>query len=304
VGLEARALDIYLELHHRKPDRPQVLLRALETCVRLRDETRLLALLGSYKGTRGVELRESACASLCGFAEDALAAGQTVRGLDLARAALRWRGDDPQGQSLVWRVAGDEVWAAAQSDVRALWTAFGADWEARYEISRESGLSPAAASARMAERLAHLAALPDTEAGFRSVRREFRDIAGHERREGRADLESLFEAVVVFGFLELFRFSRLATDAAVASLPTLLLSPRAAAWVESARALSTLAGTRHAWPHSAAFRHACGRCKATSDAFHWSCPRCGARSSLALVHPTPWLEAGSVPIGHVGDSVG
>ena len=53
VGLEARALDTYLELHHRKPNRSQVLLKAVPVCARLRDETRLVSLLSSYVGTRG-----------------------------------------------------------------------------------------------------------------------------------------------------------------------------------------------------------------------------------------------------------
>ena len=144
----------------------------------------------------------------------------------------------------------------------------------------------------MAERIAHLAASPEAALDFRSLRREFRETAGYRKREGRPELEVLFEGVAVYGFLELFRYARMAEDAAVASLAPLLLSPRAAAFVEKGRSLVTLAGFTQPWPLVMFFLHTCSRCHAMAEAFHWTCPRCGGEATLTLENSSPW--AGSV----------
>jgi hypothetical protein len=289
IGLEARALDTFLELHYRRPERPQVLLKALGACRRLNDETRLLGLLDSYKGTRGAEVREAAASTLCVFAEDAVSAGQAAKGLMLARKALRWQGSDPHGQSLVWRVTSDEAWAGAQGDVKNLWSTFGADWDARFEISKETGLSPAAGAHHLALRLANLAASPEAGDDFRALRREFKETAGFHEREGKVEEEELFEGIAVYGFLELFRYARMAQDASVASLAPLLLGPKAAAFVEKSRALLVLAGFTTPWPLLMFFLHICGRCQAVSETFQWSCPRCGGHATLQPATPRPWI---------------
>lgn len=289
IGLEARALDTYLELHHRRPERPQVLLKAIDACRRLDDEARLLALLDSYKGTRGADVCDAAAAALTFFAEGALAAGQAAKSLSLARKALRWKGADAHGQTLVWRVTGDEAWAGAQGDGKNLWSAFAADWDARYEISKETGLSPAAVAHHLALRLAHLAASPDAQEDFRALKREFKETAGFGGRKGNTEEETLFEGIGVYGFLELFRSARMAEDAAVASLIPLLLSPQAATFVEKCRTLLAVAGFTTPWPLLMFVLHECSRCKAVSENFLWACPRCGGHATLQPATPRPWI---------------
>jgi len=295
VGLEARALDTFLELHHRKPEKAPVLLKAIALCCRLRDETRLQSTLTSYRGVRPESVREAASTALCFFADEASAAGNSKRALELARQTLRWENDSAHGRALLWRLTGAELWQASRAseragDAKALWSAFAADWRARYDISRDTGLSPAAECGTIAERIAHLAALPEAALDLRAVRREFRETAGTSERDGKESEEKLFEALVVYGFLELFRYARMAEDVPVASLAPLLLSPPAATFVARAAAFLREAGPGP-FPLVVYFLHECSRCQALVQRFRWTCPQCGGQATLQTVTPQPWTAS-------------
>ena len=278
IGLHSRALDTASELLHRKPDNAAVFSFLLEVSAKNLAFDKLKTIIELYRGAVSDPLRMRIAHALCSFGERLLQNGKEAAALTEVRAALRWQVLSGRAKILLWRITSEDLWKKSGQNTRSLWSALAADLEARFQIQRETHVSPAAGADHLSKLLAFMSATHAPRSIFFTMQREFLRLSGLEKMNPE-QVEN-FERIVFYAFVELVRDRRFMHDQSLFEVLECLTSGPLLGLAQNLRESSELEKLRFVVLNTAVSAHRCSACGSFHAQFEWVCRTCGALETL------------------------
>ena len=299
IGLQSRAVDTASELLYRKPDNTTVFSFLLDVCVKNLTFDKLKNILEVYRGPVNDPLRMRISHALCSYGERLFQNSKETLALAEVRSALRWQVLSGRAKILLWRITSEDLWKKSGQNTRSLWSALAADLEARFQIQRETQISPAAGAEHLSKLLAFMSAAHAPRSIFLTMQREFLRISGLEKMN--AEQIEKFERIIFYAFMELVRDRRFLRDASLFEVLECLTSGPLLSLARNLRESAELEHLRTEVLNTAVSAHRCTACGSFHAHFDWFCRVCGALESfvpiLAAETPPslkPLLKADSI----------